>query len=31
MGEKLISADEALRKLLEGNGRFVRGQLGRPR
>jgi carbonic anhydrase len=31
MGEKLISADEALRKLLEGNGRFVKGQPESPR
>jgi carbonic anhydrase len=31
MGEKLIRADEALRKLLEGNGRFVKGQPASPR
>ena len=31
MGEKLISADEALHKLLDGNGRFVKGQAVSPR
>ena len=31
MSEKLISADEALDKLLEGNRRFVKGQAASPR